>query len=224
MKKSTSHIWTSQRTKLVAPVLIALLLTTLGTSRLQADKCYMTTAESASNTNFKIEGKADKVKDSWSYVLTNLKTNKKQTGPLPSLDLHAHLYFFISQDGKHFAVLNGSAGRHLTNRFMIYRADGKLVSSLGVRDILNPSEEKVIERTVSHMYWLDTIQELTADEEATLQETGEWPAPAPNSNYYGKYNPATNTVSLMTLLGRTVVISLDRGKVVRGRKRRIAKR
>jgi len=224
MKTNSGRLWTGQRTKLVTPILIALLLTTLGTSRLQADKCLFTTAEAASNANYKIEGKADMEKRSWSYVLTNLKTNEKQTGPLPLIELHAHLYFFISQDSKHFAVLNGSADHHLSNRFMIYKADGKLVSSLGVRDILKPHEEKMIERTVSHMYWLARVEELTADEETALRETGKIPTLAPNTHYYGKYNPDTNTVSLRTLAGRIVVISLDRSKVVRGRKRRVAKR
>lgn len=223
MKTSTSPHWTGQRTKLVVPVLIALLLTTLGTSRLQADKCYYTTAEPAANENHKIEGKADKEKGTWSYVLTNLKTKKQQTGSLPLIELHAHLYFFISQDSKHFAVLNGSADHHLTNRFMVYKTDGTLVSSLGIQDILKPNEEKMIERTVSHIHWLSRVQELTADEETALRETGKTPTLPPNCHYYGKYNPATNTVSLRTLAGRLVVISLERGKVVRGRKRRAAK-
>ena len=224
MKTSFSHHWTGRGTNLLAPILIGLLLISLGTSRLQADKCQYTTAEAASNANYKIEGQADKGKGSWSYVLTNLKTKKQQTGPLPLIELHAHLYFFISQDSKHFAVLNGSADHHLTNRFMVYKADGTLVSSLGIQDILKPNEEKMIERTVSHIYWLNRIQELTAEEETALRETGKSPTLPANTHYYGKYSPDTNTVSLRTLAGRIVVISLDHGKVVRGRKRRAAKR
>ena len=222
MKTSFSHHWTGRGTNLLAPLLIALLLTTLGTSALQADKCRYTTAEAASNANYKIEGKADIEKRSWSYVLTNLKTKKQQTGPLPLIELHAHLYFFISHDSNHFAVLNGSADHHLTNRFMVYKTDGTLVSSLGIQDILKPNEEKMIERTVSHIHWLNRVQELTAEEETALRETGKSPTLPPNCHYYGKYNPATNTVSLRTLAGRVVAISLDHGKVVRGRKRRAA--
>ena len=224
METSFSPHRTGHGTNLLAPVLIALLLTTLGTSRLQADKCYYTTADPAANENYKIEGKADKEKGTWSYVLTNLKTKKQQTGPLPLIELHAHLSFFISHDSKHFAVLNESAGHHLTNRFMVYKTDGTLVSSLGIQDILKPNEEKMIERTVSHIYWLNRVQELTAEEEKALRETGKTPWLPPNTHYYGKYNPATNTVSLRTLSGRIVAISLDHGKVVRGRKRRVAKR
>ena len=223
MKTSFSNLWTGRRTKPVAPVLIALLLTSLGTSPLQADKCQYTTAEPAANEDYKIEGKADMEKRSWSYVLTNLKTKEQQTRPLPLIELHAHLYFFISQDSKYFAVLNGSADHHLTNRFMVYKLDGTLGSSLGIQDILKPYEEKMIERTVSHIHWLNRVQELTADEETALRETGKMPTLPPNCHYYGKYNPPTNTVSLRTLAGRIVVISLDRGKVVRGRKRRVAK-
>ena len=224
MKTSFSHHWVGHGTNLLAPVLIALLLTTLGTSRLQADKCYYTTADPAANENHRIEGKADKEKGSWSYVLTNLKTKQQQTGPLPLIELHAHLSFFISHDSKHFAVLNGSADHHLTNRFMVYKADGTLVSSLGIQDILKANEVKMIERTVSHIYWLNRVEELTAEEETALRETGKTPILPPNTHYYGKYNPATNTVSLRTLSGRIVAISLDHGKVVRGRKRRTAKR
>ena len=224
MKTSFSHHWVGHGTYLLAPVLIALLLTTLGTSRLQADKCYYTTAEPAANENHRIEGTADNEKGSWSYVLTNLKTKQQQTGPLPLIELHAHLSFFISHDSNHFAVLNGSADHHLTNRFMVYKADGTLVSSLGIQDILKANEVKMIERTVSHIYWLNRFEELTAEEETALRETGKTPILPPNTHYYGKYNPATNTVSLRTLSGRIVAISLDHGKVVRGRKRRTAKR
>ena len=89
--------------------------------------------------------------------------------------------------------------------------------------LYNGNEEKMIERTVSHIYWLNRVQELTAEEETALRETGKIPTLPPNTHYYGKYNPATNTVSLRTLSGRIVAISLDHGKVVRGRKRRAGK-
>ena len=221
MKTNSGLLWTGQRTKVFTPFLIGILLVTLGTSRLRADKCLGTTSVAASNQHYKIEGLANSEQRSWSYTLTNLKTKQKRTGPLPLIKLHAHLYFFISQDGKHFAVLDASAGHHLTNRFMVYQADGKLVSSLGIQDVLTPREQRLVEKTVSHISWLG---ESNLGEEDILSEANQGGPKKEDFNPYGQYRPTDNTVSLKTLAGRGVVISLDTGKVIRGKKRRLGKR
>ena len=89
---------------LLAIVAVLVLLTA---SYASADTCLYTSSIPAENQNFKINGLFDKKSKKWSYVLTDLKAGKKRTGPLLNMPHHAHLEFYISKDGKHFAVLNG---------------------------------------------------------------------------------------------------------------------
>jgi hypothetical protein len=153
-----------------------------------------TSSVPATNQHYKVYGQVDVDSKKWNYVLTDIKMGDKRIGPLPIDWTHAHLYFFLSQDGKRFAVLDVSAGHRLYNRFMIYDSEGKLIASLGVHDLLTKDEQTNVTHSKSHIHWLKDYPKL---------------------NSYGKYSSDQNTVSLTTLTGREVVISLSDGKLIK---------
>ena len=174
-------------------VTLCSLIVLLGASRVLADSCVGGSSVAAANQHYKVDGQGDRDSRKWSYVLTDLRTGEKRTGPLPKIDWHAHLYFFLSQDSRRFAVLDASAGHHRANRFMIHTADGELLVSLGVDDILAKEEQTEVQHSVSHMSWLKYDRELRS---------------------YGTYVSVENAVSLTTMAGREVTISLVDGKVI----------
>jgi hypothetical protein len=90
-------------------------------------------------------------------------------------------------------VLDASAGHHLTNRFMIYSSEGKLIASLGVHDILTKDEQTEVQRSISHIQWLEYD---------------------PKSRSYGDYLSDENAVSLTTKADRKVAISLTDGRLI----------
>ena len=110
--------------------------------------------------------------------------------------------FFLSQDGKRFAVLHATAERNLDNRFMVFTAEGNLITSLGVNDILTKDEQAEVGRTISHIGWIGTVNQYDSDGKIVAQ-------------LYGRYLPNANAVALMTLSEREVLISLTDGKVIR---------
>lgn len=175
-------------------VMLFSFLVVLAASCVLADSCVGTSSVAATNQHYRVDGQADREGNKWNYVLTDLKTGEKRTGPLPGIELHAHLYFFLSQDGERFAMLDASAGHHLANRFMIYNSNGKLISSLGINDILTKNEQTQVQQSVSHIWWLKHD---------------------PKSRSYGKYLPDENAVSLTTMSERDVVISLVDGKLIK---------
>jgi hypothetical protein len=179
-------------------VMLFSLLVVLAASRVLADSCIGTSTDMATNGHYKVSGKADRESKKWSFVLTDLKTGEKRTGPLPHVELHAHLFFFLSQDSKRFAVLDASAGHHLTNRFMIFNSKGKLISSLGVNDILTKDEQTKVEQSISHTRWLKS-----------------WLKSDPKCQSYGDYLPADNAVRLRTMADRKVLVSLVDGKLIK---------
>ncbi|MBI2441337.1 MAG: hypothetical protein HYV35_08210 [Lentisphaerae bacterium] len=158
-----------------------------------ADSCEGTSSVAATNQHYKVYGEADKEANKWNYVLVDLQTGEKRTGPFPKIRWHAHLYFFISQDGKRFAVLDASAGHHSDDRFMIYDSAGKLVVSLGMNDILTKDELSKVSYSISHVDWLK---------------------PDPVAKSWGKYLAEDNAVSLTTIADREVVIALTDGQVI----------
>lgn len=170
-----------------------LLFVALAASRVLADSCVGASSAGATNRHYSVDGQVDQEGRQWNYVLTDLMTGKKQAGPLPRIKRHAHLYFFLSQDGKRFGVLDASAGHHLANRFMIHNSNGELISSLGVSDILTKDEQALVKHSISHTWWLKYD---------------------PKSRSYGEYLPGENVVSLTTKQGRKVLISLADGKLV----------
>ncbi|MFC1452804.1 hypothetical protein ACFLSJ_05605 [Verrucomicrobiota bacterium] len=90
-------------------------------------------------------------------------------------------------------MLDASAGHHLSDRFLIYTADGKLIASLGVGDILTEGEQTKVRHSVSHIHWLKHD---------------------PKSRSYGRYLSDRNAVSLKTLAEREVAISLGDGRLI----------
>lgn len=174
--------------------MLCLLLLHLAALRVLADSCVGASSVPATNQHYKVDGQVDAESKKWNYVLTDVKTGEKRTGTLSRIQLHAHLYFFLSQDSKRFAVLDASAGHHLKDRFMIHDSDAKLIASLGVDDILDKEERANVQQTVSHIHWLKYD---------------------PASNSYGMYLPEENAVSLNTLRDRAVVISLTDGKLLK---------
>ena len=180
----------------VRSYLLCVFIFVLGASRGLADKCVGASSVAATNQQYRVDGQVDRDTNKWTYVLTDVKTGEKRTGPLPKIEWHAHLYFFLSQDGKRFAVLDASAGHHLTNRFMIYTSEGKLIASLGVHDILTKDEQTKVQQSISHIHWLKHD---------------------PESRSYGKHLPNHSAVSLTTIADREVVISLADGKLIKKR-------
>ena len=167
--------------------ILCFLVIQLTAAPVLADTCVGRSSTPATNRVHVVNGFAGH------YILTNLKTGKQHIGPLPLIDLHAHLQFFLSDDDKHFAVLDESAEHRLTNRFMIYTLSGKLVASLGVQDLLTKDEQGKIGRSISHIHWLK----------------GD-----PLTGSYGNYVAAENAVSLTTLGDRKVLISLADGTLI----------
>lgn len=172
-------------------VILCSLIMVLTSLHVSADSCVGASSYAATNLHYKVEGCANKESNTWNYILTNVITGEKRTGPLPGIKWHAHLYFFISQDGKRFAVLDASAGHHLTNRFMIFNSEGDRIASLGTHDILTTNEHTKIQESVSHIRWLNYDRK---------------------SKSYGSYLPECNAVSLKTITGREVIISMADGK------------
>jgi len=204
--------------KVVIPVLMVVLslapVLGAGESRVFADRCVFQSIAAACNHPFSVEGRWDPESGDWSYSLNSLKTGKTQNGTLPLIGRHAHLYFFLSDDGKRFAVLDATAGHHLTNRLMTYTSDGKLLSSLGVRDLLTPSEQAGIIYSSAHLHWLKKDDEARFSDELVAQE-GDSVIRLRPSNPYGKYNSQKNTIAFTTLAGRKVSVALADGKVVK---------
>ncbi len=192
-------------------LIFSFLAISFGSSVAMADRCIGRSSVAAINGDFKIDAKVDQKNNSWNYVLTNTKTGKVRTGPLPLITKHAHLDFFINAKGNRFAVMNSTGGTHLENRFMVYDSTGKLISSLGIKDILTPFEQYKICRTVSHMHWLKGGKKPKVGLKMIEAKVKVKPA-KPITNPYGVVKG--NLVALETLQGRKVVISLDDGKVV----------
>lgn len=155
-----------------------------------ADTCGFTSSIPATNRLHVVNGMAA---GQWYYLLTNLRTGQQHIRPLPLIERHAHLQFFLSDDGKRFAVLDASADHRLTNRFMIYTLSGKLVAALGVQDLLTKDEQAKVAHSISHIHWLKCD---------------------PVTGSYGGYLAAENAVSLTTGGGRKVLVSLADGKLI----------
>ncbi|MDE0864632.1 MAG: hypothetical protein OSA98_12660 [Rubripirellula sp.] len=189
----------------LAPVLGA------GSSHVFADRCVVGSSVAAFNQRFTVDGRWDP-QSGWSYSLSSLETGKTQDGPLSLIGRHAHLHFFLSADGKRFAVLDATAGRHLANRLMTYTSDGKLISSLGVRDLLTPSEQAKIMFSVSHLRWLKWDPEPQFSDAVVEQERDSVILPA--ANPYGKYNSQKKMITFTTLAGRKVSVALADGRVI----------
>ena len=183
-------------------IMLCSLFVLLAASRVLADFCMVTSSVGATNQHYRVDGQFDREGQKWSYVFTDLKTNEKRTGPLPRIGSHAHLYFFLSQDGKRFAVLDSGADTHLDNRFMVFTAEGKLISSLGINDILTKDEQAELRHTMSHMSWIGAVCQYDSDMKIVAES-------------FGRYLPNENAVGLMTLSEREVLISLTDGKVIR---------
>lgn len=115
--KTTCIIW------LVAAAFIAM--------HARADSCIGPSSRAATNEQFSVDGRFDRTEKKWSYVFTNLKTGEQRVGALAPIEAHAHLEFFLGRDGASFAVLDEHAGHRLTDRFLLYSSDGKLIASLG---------------------------------------------------------------------------------------------
>lgn len=181
-------------------VILCSLVVFLTASRALADWCTMTSSVAASNQHHRVDGQCNGT--NWNYVLTDLKTGEKLTGPLPKIGDHPHLYFFLSQDGMRFAVLNANAGIRLNDCFMIFTAKGQLVASLGRNDILTKDEQAEVRSSTNHTSWLNGVNEYDSDMKIVAQSCG-------------RYLPNANAVLLMTQSDREVLISLTDGKVIR---------
>jgi hypothetical protein len=156
-----------------------------------ADTCGFTSSIPATNRLHVVDGMA--AGRQWYYLLTNLKNGQQHTRPLPLIERHAHLQFFLGDDGKRFAVLDASANHRLTNRFMIYTLSGKLVAALGIQDLLTQAEQAKAGYSISHIHWLKCD---------------------PVTGSYGGYVAAEKAVSLTTGGGRKVLVSLADGKLI----------
>jgi hypothetical protein len=183
-------------------IMLCSLFVLLAASRVFADWCVGTSSVAGTNQHYRVDGQFDHEGQKWSYVFTDLKTGEKRTGPLPRIGSHAHLYFFLSQDGKRFAVLDSGADTHLENRFMVFTAEGKLISSLGINDILTKDEQAEVRPSISHICWIGTVCQFDSDMKIVAES-------------YGRYLPNANAVGLTTLSEREVLISLTDGKVIR---------
>ena len=171
----------------------ALLLALLLVSRCLADTCPGPSQEPATNAGWRVEGRYDQDQKAWLYIETGLTNGTCWTGRIDRIEAHAHLYFFLSADGRRFAVLDPMAGRRIDRRFLIYDSGGKLIASLGVTNILNKAELDKMQHTQDHVNWLKF-------DRATRT--------------YGAYLPARNAIQLTTLAGRKVPISLTDGRIL----------
>jgi hypothetical protein len=99
-------------------------------------------------------------------------------------------------------VLDSGADTHLENRFMVFTAEGKLISSLGINDILTKDEQAEVRPSISHICWIGTVCQFDSDMKIVAES-------------YGRYLPNANAVGLTTLSEREVLISLTDGKVIR---------
>ncbi len=156
-----------------------------------ADSCDLTSSTPASNRVYSVTGFF--VQGQWLYCLTKLKTGRQHIRPLPNVGSHAHLQFLLSDDGKHFAVLDPSADHRLTNRLMILTLSGKLVASLGIQDLLTPEEQARVGHSISHISWLQLN---------------------PMTGGCGSYLVAENAVGLVTMTGRPILVSMSDGKLI----------
>jgi hypothetical protein len=158
------------------------------------DSCVGQSSQAATNDRFSVDGRFDVKERNWSYVYTNIKTGDKRVGPLATVEAHAHLYFFISEDGGSFGVLDATAGHRLTDRFLVYSSEGILMASLGVQDLLTKEEQKAVEESLGHIHWLSFD---------------------PKTKSYGEYVQDDNAVKLKTRAGRGILISLADGKLIK---------
>ena len=169
------------------------LLTVLAAPSAFADSCPGDSSVGSTNGDWEANCAQDAKTSVWHYVLTNVKTGAKRTGPLLEIDTHVHLRVFVTQDGKRFAVLNETGGNSLagnlhSKRLLIYESNGNLVTSLGTKEILTEDELRGVRTSYSHIHWM---KEGTA------------------KNLAGE-----DAIVLETLSGRRVVVSLADAKVV----------
>ncbi|WP_309711910.1 hypothetical protein [Armatimonas sp.] len=175
---------------------IASVLCTLNLAH--TDSCVFAKNALTSNTRFilEIQLEEDRSKDPlkafWSYTLTERISGKKYQGRIPQLEYHAHPTVYLSEDGKRFAILDPIADHRDKDRFIVFTQDGKQIISLGINDILNMEEQSKVTSSISHIRWLSL-----------------------NENTIGLFSKADNTVTLTTMLGRKVAISLTNGKIVK---------
>jgi hypothetical protein len=174
----------------VASVMIVLAL---GKSA-YADKCTYQSTDPATNAEWKADCRFDPEHEQWGYILTNMKTGELRTGQVPNVEKHAHLSLFLGSEAKTFAVLDASAGSRLNDRLMVFAADGTILASLGVADILTEEELAKDLKSMSHINWLKYQPELKS---------------------YGKVDLKKNALELTTYSGRRVMISLADGKPVK---------
>ena len=76
------------------------------------------------------------------------------TSTLKGIERHSHLSILVPKGGRRFIVLDPTAGHRLKDRVQIYKANGKLIKSFGVNDLLKDKELKDVSQSVSHIQWL----------------------------------------------------------------------
>lgn len=127
----------------------------------------------------------------WKFTWQDTVEKRTISGAVEELRGHVHPTVFVSSSGHRFAIFNGDGGHQYENRLLIYGADGKLVKSFGLNDLLNARELDRVSETTSHIQWLNSWGKLTDDGRA---------------------------IDFETMAGRPFRISLDHASVVDGRR------
>jgi len=63
---------------------------------------------------------------------------------------HPHLYTYVA-DGGNFFIVNPRGGLEYENRIVLYKPDGTVVRSIGLKDILTEKELEAVDHSVSHL-------------------------------------------------------------------------
>jgi len=153
------------------------------------------------NGRYEVSVQFDEETGNWAYVWKDTKKSETLTGPLKSIERHAHLYLFITQDGSRFAVLDPIAGHRLNDRLLIYQSDGKLVRTFSIEDLLTKYAVKKVLRSKSHIRWLKYDKDKKS---------------------YVKYDPKKETLQLTIKWNRRIRVSLMDGKILKERKKETA--
>ncbi|NUP06294.1 MAG: hypothetical protein HOW73_09575 [Polyangiaceae bacterium] len=126
----------------------------LGAMEARADDCSGTSIESLTDPRalHKVTVSFVANEKKWRAIWTDGKSRQETllTGPGD----HAHLVLAVPYDTPRFALVDTGAGHHLDGRVRIYEPNGKLVRSLGLKDLMTKKELDQVVQSKSHVQWL----------------------------------------------------------------------
>lgn len=75
---------------------------------------------------------------------------------------HAHLVVFAPRSKSLYLVIDSGADHHTKDRLRVYAADGRLVRTWGLEDLMSASEIARLQQSISHLEWVSAYPDALA--------------------------------------------------------------